>query len=119
VLQLHHHQHWSKDMKKFILASIAALSLNAHATYFIDGNKLLNEMDNNSGRMYSLGYVVGVVDSLNQVVFCLPPTVTAGQIKDMIHNYLRNTPAERHLPASVIIANAFIGGFPCSKGANL
>ena len=110
-------------MKKLILTTCltALLSANAQATYFNDGNKLLSDMEENvnTSRMYALGYVAGVVDSLNQVVFCMPNTVTAGQVNDMIRNYLRNTPAERHLPADVIISKAFGVAFPCKKGGGV
>jgi hypothetical protein len=56
---------------------------------------------------------------MNQIVFCLPSTVTVGQLNDMIRNYLRNTPAERHLPADVIIVKAFGVAFPCKKGGGV
>ena len=110
-------------MKKLILTTCLTLllSVNAQANYFNDGNKLLSDMEENvnTSRMYALGYVAGVVDSLNQVVFCLPSTVTVGQLNDMIRNYLRNTPAERHLPADVIISKAFGVAFPCKKGGGV
>jgi hypothetical protein len=110
-------------MKKLILTTCLTLllSVNAQATYFNDGNKLLSDMDDTSStsKMYALGYVTGVVDSLNQVVFCMPSTVTVGQVNDMIRNYLRNTPAERHLPADVIISKAFGVAFPCKKGGGV
>jgi hypothetical protein len=106
-------------MKRLLIALTAALAFSAQATYFNDGNKLLSDMEDssNTSRMYALGYVAGVVDSLNQVVFCMPSTVTVGQVNDMIRNYLRNTPAERHLPADVIITRAFSAVFPCKKGS--
>ena len=110
-------------MKKLILTTCLTLllSANAQATYFNDGNKLLSDMDDtaSTSKMYALGYVAGVVDSLNQVVFCMPSTVTVGQVNDMIRNYLRNTPAERHLPADVIISKAFGVAFPCKKGGGV
>lgn len=110
-------------MKKLILTTCltALLSVNAQANYFNDGNKLLSDMEENvnTSKMYALGYVAGVVDSLNQIVFCLPSTVTVGQLNDMIRNYLRNTPAERHLPADVIISKAFGVAFPCKKGGGV
>jgi hypothetical protein len=110
-------------MKKLILTTCltALLSTNAQANYFNDGNKLLSDMEDNANtsKMYALGYIAGVVDSMNQIVFCLPSTVTVGQLNDMIRNYLRNTPAERHLPADVIIVKAFGVAFPCKKGGGV
>ena len=108
-------------MKHLLTCLTLLLSLNAQATYFNDGNKLLADMDDgsNTSKMYALGYVAGVVDSLNQVVFCMPSTVTVGQVHDMVRNYIRNTPAERHLPGDVIIAKAFGIAFPCKKGGGV
>jgi len=108
-------------MKRLLIALTAALAFSALATYFNDGNKLLADMDDgsNTSKMYALGYVAGVVDSLNQVVFCMPSTVTVGQVNDMVRNYIRNTPAERHLPGDVIIAKAFGIAFPCKKGGGV
>jgi hypothetical protein len=105
-------------MKRLLICLTLLFSLNAHATYFTDGNKLLADMDEGSStkRMYALGYVAGVVDSMNRFMFCLPSSVTIGQLTDMVHNYLRNTPSERHQPADVIIAKAFSVVFPCKKG---
>ena len=105
-------------MKRLLITLTAVLALSAHATYFNDGNKLLADMNEGSStkRMYALGYVAGVVDSMNRFMFCLPSSVTIGQLTDMIHNYLRNTPSERHQPADVIIAKAFGIAFPCKKG---
>jgi hypothetical protein len=106
-------------MKRLLIALTAALAFSAQATYFNDGNKLLSDMEDssNTSRMYALGYVAGVVDTLNQFSFCLPSNVTVGQLNDMIKNYLRNTPAERHQPADVIITRAFSAVFPCKKGS--
>ena len=107
-------------MKRLLIALTAALAFSAQAQ-FVSGNMLLSDMDDtaSTSRMYALGYVAGVVDSLNQVVFCLPSTVTVGQVHDMVRNYIRNTPAERHLPGDVLISKAFGVAFPCKKGGGV
>lgn len=103
-------------MKTIITAALLTASTIASAQ-FITGNQLLDRMnaETSNTRMYALGYVIGVVDSMNGYAFCLPSAATAGQINDMMRNYLNNTPAERHLPADVVIVQALGGAFPCSK----
>ena len=56
-----------------------------------------------------------VIPKLN----AMPSTVTVGQVHDMVRNYIRNTPAERHLPADVLISKAFGVAFPCKKGGGV
>ena len=105
-------------MKKLILTiCLTLLSLAANAQ-FNSGNKLLEDMNGSSAhnRMYALGYVVGVVDSLNRFMFCVPSNSTAGQLHDMVRNYLTNVPADRHLPADVIVTKVLAASFPCPKG---
>jgi hypothetical protein len=111
-------------MKKLILATcLTALSLaaNAQQLHFASGNKLLNDMNSSSvsDRMYALGYVAGAADTMNGIVFCLPPSVTVGQVNDMVKNYLTNAPQDRHFSADSIIAKVFGAAFPCPKGGNL
>lgn len=104
-------------MRTLIAAALLVVS-TASSAQFITGNQLLDRMnaDTSNTRMYALGYVIGVVDSMNGYAFCLPGAATAGQINDMMRNYLNNTPAERHLPADVVIATALGVAFPCPKG---
>jgi hypothetical protein len=35
---------------------------------------------------------------------------------DMVHNYLNNVPADRHLAADVIVIKVLAASFPCPKG---
>ena len=102
-----------------MLLALATYSV-AHAQ-FIDGNKLLNRMNSSSHgeKMHAVGYVVGVMDTMNGYSFCLPRTFTVGQGHDMVHNYLTNVPADRHLPADVIVSKVLAVVFPCAKGGNV
>ena len=105
-----------------VLTALATYSVaHAQARYFQDGNKLLQDLNSsgNIDKAHAMGYIIGVVDTLNTYMFCLPHNVRAGQLSDMIRNYLNNTPAERHLPADVVIAGALSAVFPCARGGNV
>lgn len=104
-------------MRTLIAAALLAASTTASAQ-FMSGNDLLTRLtsDTATQRMHGLGYIVGVSDSLNSYAFCIPRGVNAGQLFDMMRNYLNNTPAERHLPADVVISTALGIAFPCPKG---
>lgn len=99
-------------------ALILALLLagTAHAE-FKDGNKLLSDMRDSSYYIQgvALGYVTGVADVGVGVIHCAPPNLTAGQLHDMVKNYLENTPAERHLTADTIINKVLKAVWPCAK----
>lgn len=100
-------------MKKLTLV-LAILAGSAHAE-FIDGNKLLADMSGTNGlQMSALGYVMGVADTLNGVVVCMPTNVTSGQISDMVQNYLTNVPRERNSSGDVIVAKVLKAAWPCA-----
>ena len=104
-------------MRSIIAAALIAASASANAQ-FVTGNNLLNHMESKShgDKMYGIGYVVGVIDSMNGYVFCLPRSFTVGQAFDMVQNYLTNVPADRHLAADVITGKVLAASFPCPKG---
>jgi hypothetical protein len=99
--------------RAFILALLIAGSANAE---FSDGNKLLSDMNGDAmDRMHALGYVTGVFDAGRNLVHCPPTNVTAGQISDMVKNYLNNIPADRHLTGDTIVFKVLKATWPCAK----
>ncbi len=97
------------------LITLALVAGGARAE-FMDGNTLLGDLrgDTPSARSFGLGYIVGVADALRNVAFCPPDNVTAGQIRDMVRNYLDNTPAARHHTGDVIVTNVLKSVWPCA-----
>ncbi|WP_409516361.1 Rap1a/Tai family immunity protein [Comamonas sp.] len=59
------------------------------------------------------GYVKGVIDSLNKILFCIPGAVTGGQIVDVVYNHLQANPKKRHQPAVDLTIEALQDAFPC------
>jgi hypothetical protein len=100
-------------MKKIALI-LALVAGSAHAE-FMDGNRLLDKIVSNSyyEQGSAMGYIMGVADMGLGVIHCAPANVTAGQLQDMIRNYLTNTPAQRHLTADALVNRVFKASWPC------
>jgi hypothetical protein len=93
---------------------LALVAGSAHAE-FVDGNKLLSDMNGVHGfQMSALGYVMGVADTLQNVVVCIPSNVTSGQVADMVRNYLTNVPRERHLSGDILVGRVLKEVWPCA-----
>jgi len=106
-------------MKK-LLVTLLFVPAMARAEFFT-GNDLLARMNGTTlEQVQALGYVQGVVDAHSSVIICPPSNVTAGQVRDMIKNYLDNSPAKRHYSADVIIGDALEKVWPCkqNRGGN-
>lgn len=103
-------------MKKLLTVFVCACAGLAHAE-FKDGNKLLSEMKGSQyQQMSALGYVVGVADALEGVTVCAPDSVTAGQIHDMVKQFLENNPGLRHYSGDAIVNRVLSKAWPCKKG---
>lgn len=106
-------------MKRLLILATWSVALASHAE-FKDGNKLLAEMNgSHSHQMNAIGYVTGVADTLAGVTFCGPATVTAGQLYDMVKQYLEQYPANRHNTADRIIGHVLKSAWPCGQGSSL
>ena len=102
-------------MKKLILV-LALVAVTAQAGTFWDGNKLLSKLRGETiEQMQALGYIMGAADAMDSVVVCAPLNATAGQMQDMVKNYLDNYPAVRHLAADSIISVVLGRVWPCDK----
>jgi len=104
-------------MKK-LMAVLCFVPLVANAEFFT-GNDLLRRLNGSiSDQTQALGYIQGVFDVYVSVTICPPNNgtgVTAGQINDMIKNYLTNSPAIRHKTAESLINEALSGAWPCPQ----
>lgn len=97
------------------LLTLALLCGSAHAEFYT-GNDLLQRMNSDvlAERSAAIGYVMGVADSGHGVNYCPPESVTSGQLRDMVRNYLTNTPAVRHLAADSIVTHVIKSQWPCA-----
>jgi len=69
---------------------------------------------------YCIGFVVGVVDDetmigdiLKRPIICLRPSVTAGQLRDVVIAYLQRHPEKRDYTAASLVMSAVLDAFPC------
>lgn len=102
-------------MKKLL---VALLMIPAVANaQFRTGNQLLTELQSTEtlDRLYGLGYVVGVSDTMLNINHCPPGGITAGQVSDMTKNYLINNPQMRHLAADGLVLMVLRQAWPCAK----
>lgn len=110
------------------LATSAVITAYPANATFKDGNALYSDCSakpNDStyyqSDAYCLGYILGVTDTLatmrimNKRNHCIPENVTAGQIRDIVLQYLQRTPEKRHLPADFLVLSAINLAFNCSE----
>lgn len=87
----------------------------AHAQ-FMTGNKLLERMNGSlQERAYAGGYVIGVHDAWRGEFGCSPNDATAGQVSDVVRQFLETNPQHRHQSAEIIIGAALHSTWPCPK----
>lgn len=110
------------------LAACAFLALPAQAqaerfeAYFFSGNDLYelmtDETDRSTMAVYrraqASAYVTGISDATNNLDFCLPKTITRGQIYDVVKRHLQTTPQTRHFGAGLHVAYALKSAYPCA-----
>ena len=99
---------------KWAAAAAIVVACNAHAE-FKTGNELLADLNAPDffSRGVALGYVMGSFDVGQGLLHCPPTHVTAGQVQDMVRNYLTNIPAERHLSADTLVNKVLKATWPC------
>ena len=93
---------------------------------FMDGDELregLQAWDSSWGDLLTAktvdsgiarGFVVGVADALDGVAFSLPPSVTRGQIKDVVLKHLEEQPGGKKSRASRLTTPALAAAYPCA-----
>lgn len=101
-----------------IIYSLVSQTSNAG---FISGNDLYKDLDRDikGGAGYaeghSSGYITGVADAFDGVIFCLPGNVTIRQVKHVVYNYMRDNPADWNKAGDLNIVNALKQTWPCKK----
>lgn len=81
------------------------------------GNTLLADMQGTTMKqMHALGYVLGAADSAINVTVCPPDGINAGQVFDIIKNFLEANPAIRHYSGDIIVKTRLEAVWPCKQG---
>ncbi|MBJ2129102.1 hypothetical protein JC525_09145 [Alteromonas sp. IB21] len=108
-------------MKKVILILALMLPINAAIAGFTDGNKLYQWMledEKQNGSFQSglfSGYVIGVADFGDQILFCMTVGVTSGQVNAIVAKHLKNNPEKWNKAANAIVVDALREAFPCKN----
>ena len=104
-------------MKKW-LAVLAFVPTVASAE-FLTGNDLYQKLTstNVGDKMYALGYVVGIYDVNVHITICpkVENVITAGQVQDIVLQYLTINPGQRHRNAEVLARDALRQVWPCAN----
>lgn len=104
-----------------LLACMLMLSSNSWAS-FTSGNELhkwMTEWEKENGNRHSTGlfrgYVSGVVDTGNNILFCTGNGVTRGQYTAVVAKFLKNNPELWNNSGDSIVIDALKNAFPCKK----
>ena len=103
-------------MKKLIAAVALCATTMAHGSY-LDGNKLYGYLMSSSDleNTHAWGYIAGISDAYNGGSHCIPAGVSVGQLRDIVKNFLANTPEVRHRPADLIVYAVLKNTYPCAE----
>jgi hypothetical protein len=103
-------------MIKQALAALTLAAVTAANASWFTGNDLLGHLNGEPfERGGAAGFITGVASAIDGDLACIPPEVTVAQMRDMVHQQLRNTPSVRHQPAEIIVAAVLMTEFPCKE----
>ena len=99
-----------------LLAAVLMVPAVAHAG-FLTGNKLYDSLisEQTVERLYALGYITGVHDSLEGSNHCSPTNATAGQVRDVVRRYFDQNPEFRNFDADILVRVALSKAWPCAN----
>jgi hypothetical protein len=113
-----------------ILAGTSAPPLVSPArAYFLDGDELMNHCSTNIpdeqfDPAVCVTYIMGAYDAymfqrlVRNQPRCTPRTLTAGQLRAVVVDYLEDNPDNRAMDASALVWNAIIAEWPeCARAA--
>ena len=102
-------------LKLILTAALLTVSLSSHANY-LTGNDLLSKIRESEGtQLIAIGYIMGVSDAMNGKTHCAPPKVTAGQMLEIVNNFLVSSPELRDNSADLIITKLLTKVWPCEQ----
>jgi hypothetical protein len=103
-------------MIKQALAAITLAAFTAANASWFTGNDLLGHLNGEPfERGGAAGFITGVASAIDGDLACIPSAVTVAQMRDMVHQALRNRPDVRHQAAEVIVAAVLMTEFPCKE----
>lgn len=116
--------------RKFLLLSLAILAgtsappfVSPAGAYFLDGDELMNHCsanipDERFDPAICVTYIMGAYDAymfqrlVRNQPRCTPRALTAGQLREVVVDYLQDNPDNRGMDASALVWNAIIAEWP-------
>jgi hypothetical protein len=107
-----------------VLAIASGLPVSPPArAYFLDGDELMNHCsinvaDDRFDPAICVTYIMGAYDAfmfqrlVRNQPRCTPSTLTAGKLREVVVEYLRDNPDNRAMDASALVWNAIIAEWP-------
>jgi hypothetical protein len=102
-------------------ADVPSSPTAVQASNFLSGNDLFKACTEKSvNRGVCRGYIIGIIDVVGSAPFssqrtlCVPDSVLASQVEDIVENWPRDHPENRHYAASGLVLAALQEKFPCN-----
>lgn len=107
-----------------LLLLVSLLYSQASFAAFLDGNDLYKfhledkKLNNNQNGSYFhsgyfTGYIVGITDLADGLLFCIPANASVRQLSAVVAKYLEANPQIWTNKADKIVVNALATSFPC------
>ncbi len=104
-------------MKTKLTALLIVLSITPALADFWSGNDLHRRLQSETthDKTMAMAYVMGVSDAYQNVLHCSGNTVTTGQTRDVVKQFLEQNPALRDMAAESLVGYALKQAFPCPE----
>lgn len=83
----------------------------------VDGIEAVKKHESNFDSGFYAGFISGVADTGDGVVFCIPPTVSAEQLSDTVIKHYAADPNKKYESAYRLVKSALVRAFPCNKNS--
>ncbi len=112
----------------FLACLNSGLAIADGSIFLSDCKKAIDTIDGrpNSGSQIGAGTCLGTVQGMrhlntfysltlekDQLFFCIPAKVSAGQLARVVVSYLENNPAKLHEHEGLLVFNSFVDAYPC------
>ncbi|MCK9622174.1 MAG: hypothetical protein M0R47_16760 [Methylobacter sp.] len=105
-----------------IFKILIGLLLSFQACAYFDSGSVIHEglLDQDRERAgyksaYSFGYIIGVIDVIDEVIICMPHGTTKGQLAKIVLNYMEVHPEKWSDPGKYSVINALKDLWPCKN----
>lgn len=100
------------------MASLATGATAQNGTYYQTGNALYDDCQKSTStpsNIFLFAYIEGVVDGrqFQPDGYCIPTSVQAQQLRDVVCKSLEHNPQDRQTYASILVIRALRDAWPC------